>query len=131
MIIRRALIIAALAALAFSAATAAETTAKSEPEATIEYLLAHVAASDRQFVRNGKTHSGAEAVKHMRRKYEYYSDRIHSPEEFIQFAATKSMMSGKAYMVRNADGEIPTAKWLHEVLAEYRVAHEGHDGGSK
>ena len=131
MIIRPALIIAALAVLAFSVATAAETSVKSEPGATIEYLLAHVATSDRQFVRNGKTHSGAEAVKHMRRKYEYYADRIHSPEEFIEFAATKSMMSGKLYMVRNDDGEIPTAEWLHEVLIEYRAAREGHSGGSK
>ncbi len=71
-------------------------------------------------MRNGKTHSGAEAVKHMRRKYEYFADRIHSPEEFIEFAATKSMLSGKAYTVRGNDREIPTAEWLHTVLAEYR-----------
>ncbi len=118
--IRPILIIASVLALAWATGTAAETTPQSESTAAIEYLLASVAASELQFVRNNKTHSGAEAVKHMRRKYEYFADRIHSPEEFIEFAATKSMLSGKAYTVRGNDREIPTAEWLHTVLAEYR-----------
>ncbi len=120
--IRPILIIASLLALAWATGTAAETTPQSESTATIKHLLASVAASELQFVRNGKAHSGSEAVKHMRRKYEHFADRIHSPEEFIELAATKSMLSGKAYTVRSNEGEIPTAEWLHTVLAEYRDA---------
>ena len=123
-------LIASLAALAWATGVAADTTSQSESTATIEYLLASVAASELQFVRNGKAHSGAEAVKHMRRKYEYFADRIHSPEEFIEFAGTKSMLSGKAYTVHGNDGAIPTAEWLHTILAEYRDARDNADPGS-
>jgi hypothetical protein len=118
--IRPILIIASLAALACATGAAAETAPRSESTTAIEYLLASVAGSELEFVRNGKAHSGVEAVKHMRRKYEHFEDRIHSPEEFIELAATKSMLSGKAYTVRSDDGEIPTAEWLHTLLAEYR-----------
>ncbi len=116
------MIIASLLALAWATGTAAETTPQSESTATIEHLLASVAASELQFVRNGKAHSGSEAVKHMRRKYEHFADRIHSPEEFIELAATKSMLSGKEYTVRGNEGETPTAEWLRTILAEYRDA---------
>ncbi len=127
---RPIVLIASLAALAWATGVAADATSQSDSTVTIEYLLASVAASELQFVRNGKAHSGAEAVKHMRRKYEYFADRIHSPEEFIELAGTKSMLSGKAYTVRGNDGEIPTAEWLHEVLTEYRDARDNADPGS-
>jgi hypothetical protein len=124
MTIRPILIIASLVALTCAAGAAAETMPQSESTATIEYLLASVAGSELQFVRNGKSHSGAEAVKHMRRKYEHFEDRIHSPEEFIELAATKSILSGKAYTVRSDDGEIPTAEWMQTLLAKYRDARD-------
>ena len=124
------MLIASLAALAGSTGVVADTTSQSESTVTIEYLLASVAASELQFVRNGKAHSGADAVKHMRRKYEYFADRIHSPEEFIELAGTKSMLSGKAYTVRGNNGEIPTAEWLRTILAEYRGARDNADPGS-
>ena len=127
MTIRPIFIIASLTALAWTTGAAAETTPQSESTAAIEYLLASVAGSELQFVRNGKTHSGPEAVKHMRRKYEHFADRIHSPEEFIELAATKSILSGKAYTVRSKDGEIPTAAWLLTVLAEYRDTRNSID----
>lgn len=127
---RPIVLIASIAALAWATGVAADTTSQSESTATIEYLLASVATSELQFVRNGKAHSGAEAVKHMRRKYEYFADRIHSPEEFIEFAGTKSMLSGKAYTVHGNDGAIPTAEWLHTILAEYRDARVNTDPGS-
>ena len=127
---RPIVLIASLAALAGSTGVVADTTSQSESTVTIEYLLASVAASELQFVRNGKAHSGADAVKHMRRKYEYFADRIHSPEEFIELAGTKSMLSGKAYTVRENNGEIPTAEWLRTILAEYRGARDNADPGS-
>ena len=116
------MIIASIVALVCTTNAAAAATPEPESTAAIEYLLASVAGSELQFVRNGKAHSGSEAVKHMRRKYEHFADRIHSPEEFIELAATKSMLSGKEYTVRSNEGEIPTAEWLHTILAEYRDA---------
>ncbi len=121
-------IIAALTALAFAAEAATESPSQSESEAAIEFLLARVASSELEFVRNGKTYPGSEAVNHMRRKYDYYAARIHSPEEFIELAGTKSVISGKAYKIRDVDGEVPAAEWLRNVLAEYRNAKDSRDG---
>jgi len=99
--------------------TAAEPASRSNSVAAIEHLLGSVAASDLQFVRNGKAHTGAEAAKHMRRKYKHFDDRIQSADDFIDLAATKSMLSGKKYSVHTADGEMATADWLRAVLADY------------
>lgn len=63
----------------------------------------------------------------MRRKYEHFADRIRSPEEFIELAATRSILSGKPYTVRSEDGEIPTAEWLLTLLAEYRDTRNSID----
>ena len=100
--------------------TAAEPVSQSEPAAAIEYLLDSVAASDLQFMRNGKAHTGAKAAEHMRRKYEHFNDRIQSADDFIDLAATKSTISGKQYTVRTADGEMATADWLRSILTDYR-----------
>jgi len=91
-----------------------------EASAAIEYLLDYVANSDIVFVRNGKNHTPAEAVQHMRRKYEYYEKKIHTAEDFIALAASKSTMSGKPYTVRIDANEIPAADWLTGVLGAYR-----------
>jgi hypothetical protein len=99
---------------------AAEPASRSNSVAAIEHLLGSVAASDLQFMRNGKAHTGAEAADHMRRKYNHFDDRIQSADDFIDLAATKSMMSGKKYTVRTADGDMATADWLRAVLADYR-----------
>ena len=107
----------AIGVLALSVASA-EPVAKQERE--IEYLLASVAASNVEFIRNGKVHSPDEAEEHMRRKYEYYSKRIETAEDFIARAGTKSMMSGKPYMVRLADREMRASEWLHSMLVDYR-----------
>jgi len=61
----------------------------------------------------------------MRRKYEYYEDRIDTAEDFIALAATKSMISGKQYTIRSHSGVQPAAEWLKLVLAEYRAAEGG------
>jgi len=114
--------IAGLIVLSLSVGASVNAATDSEPQAAIEYLLARVADSELEFVRNGKAHLGPEAAKHMRRKYEHYADRIHSPEDFIELAGTKSILSGQKYLVRDIDGVVSTADWLHERLDEYRAA---------
>ncbi len=114
--------LAGFAILSLSPGVSADTATEPGVQAAIEFLLAQVADSELEFVRNGKSHAGPNAAKHMRRKYEHYADRIHSPEDFIELAATMSMLSGQKYLVRNADGIIPTAEWLQTLLGEYRDA---------
>ena len=120
MTIRHILLLASIFAFACMSTTAAESAAQSKSAAAIEYLLDSVAASDLKFMRNGKAHTGAEAAEHMRRKYKHFDDRIQSADDFIDLAATKSMLSGNKYTVRTADGEMATADWLHSILTDYR-----------
>jgi len=94
-----------------------------DPAETIQYLLDFVVKSDCTFIRNDKEHTSQEAADHMRNKYEYFKEDIKTPEDFIRFAASKSMMSGKPYMVRTKEGKIILCqKWLTEALSKYRKA---------
>ena len=119
--------LAGFAILSLSSGASADTATEPDAQAAIEFLLAQVTDSELEFVRNGKTHAGPDASKHMRRKYEHYADRIHSPEDFINLAATKSILSGNKYLVRDGDSVVPTAEWLHDLLNDYRSAP--HDRG--
>jgi len=88
---------------------------------TIRYLLDFVSKSDCAFIRNGESHTGVEASAHFKSKYEHFKNEIKTPEDFIQMAATKSMVTGKPYLVKTADGTvISCAEWLDKVLADYR-----------
>ena len=60
----------------------------------INHLLNFVASTDCKYERNGTMHNGKEAIEHINKKYEYYSDDIESTEDFIKYSATKSKMSG-------------------------------------
>ena len=88
----------------------------------VESLLARVAGSGLVFIRNGREHTAAKAAAHLRDKYEHLRDEIGTPEDFIDKAATKSMLSGKPYLVKLPDGTTRrAADWLRELLAEYRA----------
>lgn len=89
---------------------------------TVEFLLKFTAASQRTFIRNGQEYAADKAVQLMRHKYESNKKDIHSPEDFIRLAATKSSTTGLPYMVKQADGKtIPCAQWLGEALAAHRA----------
>jgi hypothetical protein len=88
-------------------------------ENVFAYLLDQVARSHLTFTRNGTEYSGQEAAEHIRNKYEHFKSKIKSPEDFIQVCASKSLMSGKPYLVSTAQGKIPVAKWLGEILIEH------------
>ena len=99
-----------------------ETAAGSETSAeTIEYLLAYVAQSKLTFIRNGQERDSGAAAAHMRRKYEYFRASIATPEDFIEQAASKSLLSGRPYLVRLPGGrETPVGAWLRDVLEKHR-----------
>ena len=86
----------------------------------IAYLLDYIRTSPCTFIRNGVAYDGAQAVGHIKDKYEYYREDIHSAEDFIALAASKSAMSGKPYLVRCDAAEVPATEWLTQELSAFR-----------
>ena len=93
----------------------------SEQKAEVDYLLEYVSKSGCEMNRNGSRHKGDEAVSHIQKKYDYFRDDIKSTEDFIEYSATQSTMSGKFYMVE-CEGQEPirTKDWLLDALLKYR-----------
>ena len=90
-------------------------------EQTIDYLISHVAHSDATFIRNGEAHTGTEASAHIKAKYQHFKDQIKTPEDFIRLSASKSLLSGKPYLVRTKAGkETRLDEWLTEALKQHR-----------
>jgi hypothetical protein len=110
-----------LLAIALLFAVTTTTVADESLEQTIDYLLAYVAKSDGTFVRNGQSHTPAEAVAHIKAKYEHFKGEIKTPEDFIRLSASKSLLSGQPYLVRTTDGkEMRLDAWLTEALKKHR-----------
>jgi hypothetical protein len=100
----------------------AEATRTDEPDTAIAYLISQVSGSGLTFVRNASRYSAAEAAEHMHRKYEHFKDEIRTPEDFIARCATRSLLSGKPYLIITEHGEqIPTRDWLARALEDYRA----------
>lgn len=90
-------------------------------EQTISYLINYVAQSDATFIRNGEPHTGSEASAHIKSKYEHFKNQIKMPEDFIRLSASKSLLSGKPYLVRPKAGtEARLDEWLTEALRKHR-----------
>ena len=87
----------------------------------VEHLISYLANTNCVMIRNGKKHDGEEAAKHVRRKYDHFRDDIGSTEEFIQYSATKSLLSSKLYQVQ-CPGEpaVNSRDWLLAELDSYR-----------
>lgn len=86
----------------------------------IEHLLNFVADSGCTFERNGNDYDSVEARAHIQRKYDHIKDKISSTEDFIQYAASQSSMSGKKYHA-TCNGQTITSKdWLTQELKRYR-----------
>jgi hypothetical protein len=92
----------------------------SSPSEEIEYLLDFIAASPCVFIRNGVAYDGVEAAAHVKDKYEYYRRDIHSAEDFIAQAASRSAIRGRSYLVRCGADTVPAADWLARELAIFR-----------
>jgi len=92
----------------------------SSPSQEIQHLLDFIAASTCAFIRNGVAYDGAEAATHVKDKYEYYRNDIHSAEDFIARAASRSELSGKPYLVRCGADTEPAADWLTKELTIFR-----------
>ena len=88
----------------------------------VQALLAFVGASHCTFIRNGSSHTAADAQSHLQEKLDYLERRnlVNSAEDFIERVASQSSISGEPYKV-NCDGrERLSADWLGEELQHLR-----------
>jgi hypothetical protein len=93
-------------------------------EDEISYLLECIKKSTCTFQRNGKWFKPADAAEHINKKYLYFlkQGKIKTAEDFIQYAATKSSISGKAYTVQCQEGNfLESAEWLTAALVQMRA----------
>ena len=91
--------------------------------AEIDQLLGRLEASGCRFNRNGSWYPAAEAKAHLLRKLQYFDDRsgVASAEQFIELAASRSSVSGKAYLVQcAAEQPVESEAWLTTRLREMR-----------
>lgn len=91
----------------------------------IKGLLDFVEHSECQFVRNGSEYPGPRARAHLEKKLNYLEGKnmVNSAEDFIDLAATKSSMNGRAYEVRCSEGVEPASTWLKRELQRQRQLH--------
>jgi hypothetical protein len=91
----------------------------------ISFLMGCVESSPCRFFRNKKEYDGPRALEHILLKYKHYQKKIITAEDFIAYCATKSLMSGKEYMVECADQpRMPLGEWLQAQLLLYRAQEE-------
>ena len=95
-----------------------------EQRAEVEYLIHKVSDTPCALERNGQKGANAEAVTHIKRKYEHFIARIHKTEDFIDLAASRSEMTGRPYLlVCPGKASVTGHDWLYGELAAYRKAH--------
>jgi hypothetical protein len=111
-----------LVASAVALALVNQTMAEESVEQTIDYLLRRIETSKATFIRNGKEHTLAEAVSHIKDKYDHFKGEIKTPEDFIRLSASKSLLTGRPYLVRTLEGkEMHLDAWLTGALEEHRA----------
>ena len=122
-IFRQWLITASIGLFAVAGGAQAQTTPQADQE--IKGLLDFVERSECKFVRNGSEYPGPQARAHLEKKLNYLEgkDLVNSAEDFIDLAASKSSMNGKAYEVRCSAGVQPTSTWLKTELQRQRQLH--------
>lgn len=120
-------ILAAAAATAFALCTGAMASPPSAAKDEIDHLLQYVADSSCTFVRNGSEYPAGKARDHLESKYRFVGSRISSAEDFIQYLATKSSLSGEPYHVKCGKTDALSGAWLTAELKRYRSsAHLTH-----
>jgi hypothetical protein len=94
------------------------------PDATasreIDHLLAFVAASECRFVRGGTEHPGPEARDHLMRKLDVARPLLGTADQFIDYVATGSSITGEDYKVRCGARELTSRAWLRVELEQFR-----------
>jgi hypothetical protein len=99
-------------------------TAPISEQQKIEILLSSIGRlQGAVFIRNGSEYTAAQAVDHLRYKWNHAGDRVKTAEDFIVLCATKSSMSGLPYRIRLADGTtMDSAVFLEQQLKRMPAA---------
>ena len=119
-----ALIIALTGCASLLEAQATGRPAPADIDASIRCLIDVVAASEYAFLRNSRRYSGVQAAQHLQRKYAHFREQIHTVDDFIALAASRSLLTGKPYQVVDTAGAItPTSRWLQQVRAHCCAGH--------
>jgi hypothetical protein len=86
----------------------------------IDFLISSVEnLKEAQFIRNGTEHNGKEAAKHLRMKLQN-ALVVQTADDFIRLCASKSIITGKPYMIRLSDGKtIKSEEYFRKKLKEY------------
>ena len=91
----------------------------------IAYLLDFVAATPCKYDRNGTVYDGPEARDHIFRKFEHYRKKVKTAEDFIKYSATRSMISGKKYVIRCPGfADVFASDWLLDELKSFRRSQQ-------
>lgn len=111
---RRTLLLSLPAALAVAGVFGAGRSARATPSASehkvIDKLIDRLGAKRAMiFIRNDSQHDAADAVKHLRAKFDHFKARIVTAEDFIELCATRSEMTGEPYKVREGKGPLREA----------------------
>ncbi|MFN8389956.1 MAG: DUF5329 family protein [Bdellovibrionota bacterium] len=90
-----------------------------EVQKQIDHLIAHLRDSKLTFIRNGSETDSEAAAKHVQEKYEHFKSEVVTARDFIDKAASRSLLTGKPYLVKFADGSTKEVSvWLQEELAK-------------
>jgi len=100
----------------FTVAASADTTRE------IDHLLEFIGSSSCTFFRNGEEYDATAARGHIERKYKYAQKWIETAEQFIEYTATRSSISGEPYRVICSGREELSADWVKRELARFRAA---------
>jgi len=57
-----------------------------------------------KFIRNGREYNARAASDHLRLKLKFAGSKVKTAEDFIEFCASKSSITGEPYLIRLADG---------------------------
>lgn len=106
-------------AVSFAPALAAPSAAT---RAEILALMEALSTSGCRFERNGDWYGANEARAHLQRKYDYLlkKGKIDTTEQFIERAAARSSMSGRAYRVDCGGSEQDASAWFKLQLERLR-----------
>ena len=113
-----------VAAVLLLSATVAAAAPPAATQREITGLFSALEHSGCRFERNGSWYDAAQARAHLQRKYDYLlrHDAIHRSEDFIDLAATKSSMSGRAYRVQCPGRPVvDSGAWFRAALATARA----------
>lgn len=119
-LICRFLFAASMTLIALSASAAPSAATQRE----INGLMQALETSGCRFQRNGSWYDAAAARGHLQRKYDYLlkRDMVDSSEQFIERAASRSSMSGKAYKVACSGAQEQDASaWFLQQLRQLRA----------